>query len=212
MKAAIIGSGMVDNYTAFTEEVKKCDIVICADGGITHLINTNIPPDVFIGDFDSSNAIEIKNHSIVSATKFIEHNPVKDDTDMQLCIDYAIENGCNEIVMFAALGGRIDHELSNIFHLKYMLDRGVVGKIFSYSNRIMIANNYIKVDKEDGFKISVVPVTEKVTGVTLKGLRYSLRDAEIVQGTSLGISNEFTGDCAEIYVENGTLLIIVSKD
>ena len=212
MKAAIIGSGMVDNYTAFAEEIKKCNMIICADGGICHLINVDISPDVFIGDFDSCNEIDVKKRKLVSDTKFIQHNPVKNDTDMQLCIDYAIENGCDEIIMFAALGGRIDHELSNIFHLKYMLDKGVIGKIYSYSNRIMITDNNLKVKMEEGFKISVIPITSKASGVTLKGLKYLLENAEIIQGTSLGVSNEFDDEYAEIFVRSGLLLVIVSKD
>lgn len=212
MKAAIVGSGSVENYSVFAEEIKKCDFIICADGGIKHLINVNIPPNVFIGDLDSCNFNEIKNHPILGKTEVILHDPVKDDTDMQLCIKWALGRGYDNLNLFAALGGRIDHELSNIYNLKYILDSGAQGMIFSDTNRIYITNSHITIKREKGYKLSLIPLTEIAKGVTLKGLSYSLENADLIQGTSLGISNEFMDDYAEISVSEGLLIIIVSKD
>ncbi len=212
MKAAIIGGGVVDNYTTFAEEIKKCDYIICADGGIKHLINVDIPPNVFIGDIDSCDFKTIENLPIINNTEIILHDTVKDDTDMQLCIKWALNKGYNELRLFAALGGRIDHELSNIFNLKYILESNANGMIFSDTNRIYITDNKLSVKKEDGFHISLIPITDLVRGITLKGLAYSLENADLIQGTSLGVSNEFLDEYAEISITSGILLVIVSKD
>lgn len=212
MKAAIIGGGVVDNYISFAEEIKKCDYIICADGGIKHLINVDIPPDVFIGDIDSCDFKAIENLPIINNTEIIIHNTIKDDTDMQLCIKWALDKGYNELTLFAALGGRIDHELSNILNLRYILDSNANGMIFSDTNRIYITNSKISVKKEDGFHISLIPITELVRGITLKGLAYTLENDDLIQGTSLGISNEFLDEYAEISITSGILLVIVSKD
>lgn len=212
MKAAIIGGGVVDNYITFAEEVKKCDYIICADGGIRHLINVNIPPDLFIGDKDSCDFDKIKNTSILKYTKVIFHNPVKDDTDMQLCIKWALDNNYNEIVLFAAIGGRVDHEISNIFNLRYILESGRKGMIFSDTDRIYLINNNITVKREIGYYLSLIPITTTVRGVTAKGVLYPLENKDLIQGTSLGISNEFISEYAEISVADGLLLVIVSKD
>ena len=212
MKAAIIGGGVVDNYTTFAEEIKKCDFIICADGGIKHLINVDIPPNVFIGDIDSCDFKTIENLPIINNTEIILHDTVKDDTDMQLCIKWALNKGYNELTLFAALGGRIDHELSNLFNLKYILESNANGMIFSDTNRIYITDNKLSVKKEDGFHISLIPITDLVRGITLKGLAYSLENADLIQGTSLGVSNEFLDEYAEISITSGILLVIVSKD
>ena len=212
MKAAIIGGGVVDNYISFAEEIQKCDYIICADGGIKHLLNVDIPPDVFIGDIDSCDFKAIEKHPIINNTEIIIHSTIKDDTDMQLCIKWALNKGYNELTLFAALGGRIDHELSNIFNLRYILESNANGMIFADTNRIYITNNKLSVKKEDGFHVSLIPVTEIVSGITLKGLVYPLENADLLQGTSLGISNEFLDEYAEISITSGVLLVVVSKD
>ena len=212
MKAGIIGGGYIDDYADLGARLKDCDLIICADGGIRHLIEIDVPPDVFIGDFDSCNRDIAEKSVNLENTKIYSHNPIKDDTDMQLCIDYALNNGCDEIVVFAALGGRIDHELSNILNLKYILDKGAKGIIYSKYNEIYITDNNIIIPKKDGFKISVIPLTPIASGVDIKGTYYPLENGEISQGTSLGISNEFISEYADISVKNGVLLVIVSKD
>ena len=211
MIAGIIGGGYIDDYVDFKECLNKCDLVICADGGIRHLIKINISPDVLIGDFDSCNREFVEQH-IIENTKIYSHNPIKDDTDMQLCINYALDSGCDEIVVFAALGGRMDHELSNILNLKYILDKGAKGTIYSKYNQIFITDSHIRIPRKDGFKISVIPLTPTADGVTIKGTYYTLENGSIRQGTSLGISNEFDSEYADITVENGVLLVVISKD
>ncbi len=212
MIAAIIGSGAVTDYAQLADEVKKCDYIICADGGIKHLINADIPPDVLIGDFDSCVFDEIKLNPILEGTEIHHHNPIKDDTDMQLCIDFALEKGYDDIRLFASLGGRIDHELSNIYNLKYIHQNRASGSIISDNDRIYITDSHIKVNRLDGYKLSLISLTDTSEGITLKGLYYPLADASLLQGSSLGISNEFVDDYAEIEVKNGLLLVILSKD
>jgi thiamine pyrophosphokinase len=44
--------------------------------------------------------------------------------------------------------------------------------------------------------------------VTLKGLYYPLEKGRLTAGFPLGVSNHFTGDPAEISVEQGSLLVL----
>lgn len=212
MKTAIIGSGVIDDYAITAEKIRSCDYVICADGGIAHLNKMKISPDVVIGDFDSSDYDSVMALPIMSNTEIIKCNPEKDNTDMQLCIDYALKNGAESIVIFAALGGRVDHELSNIFHLEYINKCGAEGMIFSVDNRIYITNSSLTLPACQGYKMSVIPLTEKAEGVCLSGVYYPLNDATIVRGSSLGISNEIVDSAAKISVKRGTLLVFHSRD
>jgi len=212
LKAAIIGSGAVSDYQLIAREIHKCDYIICADGGITHLIKMNISPDVVIGDFDSCDFNSVKDTPAIANAQIISCNPEKDDTDMQLCIDHALNIGFDNIVLFAALGGRVDHELSNIFHLEYIKSHGADGMIFSEYNRIYITDSALTIQREPEFKMSIIPLTERAEGVTLKGVYYPLHKATILRGSSLGISNEITASAAEISVDSGKLLVFHSKD
>ncbi len=208
----MICNGVIDDYELISSEIAKYDLIICADGGIRHLIKMNIRPDVFFGDFDSCDFEKIRHNPIFENTLFFKHPIEKDATDTQMCIDYALENGCSYITLFAALGGRVDHELSNVFHLAYIHENNAVGSVFSEKNIIYITDSIFKTKKKEGFKLSIIPISPIAYNITAKGLYYPLEGSSLVQGDSRGISNEFVDDEAEISVENGLLLIILSKD
>lgn len=212
MRAAVICNGIIDDYELISSEIAKYDIIICSDGGIKHLIRMNIKPDVFIGDFDSCDYENIRYNPIFENTVFFRHPIEKDATDTQICIDYALKNGYNYITLFSALGGRIDHELSNVFYLAYIHQNNAVGNIFSEKNIIYITDSVLKIEKKDGFKLSIIPLSSTADNITAKGLYYPLKNALLVQGDSRGVSNEFVDNEAEISVENGLIFIILSKD
>ena len=60
--------------------------------------------------------------------------------------------------------------------------------------------------------ISLLPLTDRVTGVTLKGMKYPLYETILEKGSSLGVSNEIVSQEAQILLENGVLLIIQARD
>ena len=70
------------------------------------------------------------------------------------------------------------------------------------------------IKREDAFGdfISLIPYTEKVTGITLTGFYYPLEDAELTLGISLGISNELVDEIGIIQIGRGNLLVIESRD
>lgn len=178
------------------------DLIICADGGYDTLSYTSIVPDVVIGDFDSLRT------SVPSEIKKITYPSEKDKTDLEICIDYAAENGCGSVFILGALGGRADHSLASFFALKYALEKGMEAMILSESTRIYLISDYIRVSRESFDYISLMPCTEKVEGVTTNGLKYNLKDAELKQSSSLGVSNEFYDNNAEITIKNGLLFVI----
>ncbi len=70
----------------------------------------------------------------------------------------------------------------------------------------------ISVNGKIGELLSIVPVTEEVRGVTLRGLEYPLNDATIAFGSSRGVSNVFSETVAYISIKSGMLLITKSSD
>ena len=58
----------------------------------------------------------------------------------------------------------------------------------------------------------MIPFSEKVCGVTLRGLKYPLTDYTMGGFNSLGISNEIVADEATISFSSGELIVIESKD
>ena len=178
------------------------DLFICADGGFDTIMSVGITPDVVIGDMDS-----VRNR-LPQEIKTIKYPSNKDKTDLHLCIDYALEKKCDEIILLSALGGRIDHSLANIIALKYIADNHAAGMILTADSAIYLATDKITLKKGEYKYISLIPLSERVEGVTTKGLKYSLSNFTLKQTDNLGISNEFISDSATVTLRKGALIVI----
>ena len=121
----------------------------------------------------------------------------------------------SSVVILGATGSRLDHVLANISLLKKAVDAGVRAEIVDRNNRIRIFNNFdsIKVFKNNGKKyLSLMPLGDKVTGLTLNGFKYGATDADLYQGSSLAISNEITSDYGMISFKDGYLIVMETDD
>ena len=77
----------------------------------------------------------------------------------------------------------------------------------------MLINKETVIKKNGDFKyVSIIPLTSKTTGVTLKGFKYSLENATLNIGESIGISNEQIEDEASIKIKEGIAILFFSKD
>lgn len=204
-KAYIFASGDVSDYDYIASRISNNGLVLCADGGLEHCLKCGISPDVVIGDMDSYVG-EVDEDILI---KF----PVeKDDTDTSLCIKYAIEKGYKDIEIFGALGGRIDHSLANVQLLLYCKEKGV-SCILSDKREtaFIVRNECIKklIGKER--TVSIFSISVKSDNITLKGLKYSLENADLYCNFPLGVSNTSICDEIEVSVGDGTLLVVISQ-
>ena len=67
-------------------------------------------------------------------------------------------------------------------------------------------------DRAYGDYISLIPLGGPVTGLTITGAEYPLKDAVLAGKDSLGISNRLTDDVMTISFTDGELLIIEARD
>ncbi|NLM09719.1 MAG: thiamine diphosphokinase [Clostridiaceae bacterium] len=211
MNVLVVGSGTVESTEIIEEYSKTSDLIICADGGSRYLNQAGIKPHILVGDFDSIDP-EMKKFYQNNNVEIIKFPKQKDYTDMELALDIAVEKGGTRIIIAGATGTRLDHTLSNIQLLHKLADAGAEGVIVNSNNYIYLITDQIELQKKEGFYLSLIPATPKVEGITTKGLAYPLKDAVMVMGTGLGISNEFTSDRAEVTIKKGRLYAIVSRD
>ncbi len=61
--------------------------------------------------------------------------------------------------------------------------------------------------KKSGY-VSVFSLDTRCEGVTLKGLKYPLSRYTLTNSYPIGVSNEFTGQAAEINAEKGAFLVV----
>ena len=211
MRCVVVCGGSVKDYSSLRKYFEAADLIICVDGGACHLRNLNIVPDILIGDFDSISAEDYAAFANAGA-ETVRFPREKDATDTELALELAVERGCRSIVMLGALGTRLDHSLANVFLLKRLLASGVKGIIADEHNEVELIDKSICIKRENGVKVSLLPVCGAVTGVTTSGLYYPLADATVEFGSTWGVSNEFSGDTAYVTIKDGLLLVIKSQD
>jgi thiamine pyrophosphokinase len=142
-----------------------------------------------------------------------QYPAAKDQTDMELALDLALDNGAAIMRILGGLGGRIDHTLSNIGLLLIALNHGVEAHLLDEKHDLAVANKKICLPKRDGWAVSLVPLTETVHGVTTSGLKYPLNSENLFFDKTRGIHNEFlAAENAIIEVTDGNLLIVCFRE
>ena len=187
--------------------------LIGADRGAYFLAEHGYSPDLALGDFDSvtpeqMRVIETAAHEL-SAYDAVD----KDWTDTELAVREAIDRGFKDIVLFGALGTRFDHSLSNIQLLNLAHEQGCALKLIDEHNEISLCSDTMLLDADERYPyVSLLPLTQVVTGITLHGFRYPLSDATVKSGQSIGISNVLVEATGTIIIGTGLLLVIRSRD
>lgn len=191
------------------------DLLIGADRGASFLVSHGFKPEISIGDFDSVSRHELE--SVYSnSRKVIACDPVdKDFTDTEMAFRLALDMQPKEIVMLGALGTRFDHSLANVQLLSLAAERGIHACIADEHNWIRVITSAaaaITIERGGFPNVSLLPLSERVAGITLTGFQYPLHEAALAIGQSLGISNALTADTGTVQIKDGRLLIIQSRD
>jgi len=204
MKAVVISGGQpVSNHQAQIH-LKDADFIVCADKGAEYALLYGAVPNLIVGDMDSVNSellSEFKNSEIIISP------PEKDYTDTQLAVINAIENGADEITIICATGLRSDHAMANIRLLLFINDKGASGKIVDDENTIFLCTGATVFNDRKGATVSVLSLSDKTEGITLKGFKYPLSNISADLMWTTGISNEIIADHASITLSEGCLLI-----
>ncbi|MAG18056.1 MAG: thiamine diphosphokinase [Candidatus Diapherotrites archaeon] len=202
-KAVIICNGSVNTKHLYSH-ISKGDFIVCADGGANKLIKTKFEPDLIIGDMDSISKNALKKFKGVELIKFPRE---KDKVDLELALDYCIENKFREINIMGALGSRADMTLTNVFILT-QIPKNIEAKIIHENQEIYLVPKKLSIKGVPHEAISLFPLKGDVKGLTLKGFKYELENYTLRFGIGIGISNEFKKKKVSITFKDGTLLCV----
>ena len=177
-------------------------LLIAADGGLSYLEEQGIAPNLVVGDFDSLGRVP-------DGKNVVCHPVEKDDTDTMLAVKLGLTQGCNVFLLYGCTGGRPDHTYANYQTLQYLVDNGARGYLLGDGWIItVIQSGTLHFPKGMEGTISVFCPNGSAKGVTLKGLYYPLENGTLTGTFPLGVSNHFTGSCAEVSVSEGMLLVM----
>jgi len=191
--------------------------IIAADRGLFYAEQAGLFADYILGDFDSLPQGILDKYK-EKEVKIRTYPPEKDYTDTHLALLWAVEEGAESVTIVGGMGTRFDHSFANIGLLSMLLEKGVKGEILDPHNRIFMMDQEhlgtVRIKKEGNEEqyISLIPYTEKVTGISLTGFKYPLKKETLTIGISRGISNELTEEEGLIQIEEGILIVCISKD
>lgn len=211
-RAVIFANGESALNERLTSEINKAQLLIAADGGLHHFQEIGILPHVLIGDFDSIQAIqmnELESTDIIT----IQHPTRKDETDLELALQYAKQQGINQAIVFYALGSRWDMTITNLLlptlEMFHDLDIQFIDGLQEIS--LLRSGSTIHFSGRVGDTISLIPVGGNATGINSDGLEYPLFNDTLRLGSSRGVSNVLLKDKASVQLTTGFLLCIHIK-
>ena len=211
MKSYIFIGGEVDK-SALESPISEDALVVAADSGYDNAKKLGYAErcDFIVGDFDST-----KEKSFCSRAKIIRVPSEKDETDTQLAIHTAIENGADELYIVGGLSGRLDHTLSNIYLLESIAQAGAYATICDGYNRVryLKERSSLLIPKSDYKYFGLICAQNEAKGVTIHGAKYPLQNSRLEKNLpSFAISNEVEGNFAMVSTRKGGLFVIESKE
>lgn len=203
----VLLAGGAPEPPAFVRSVARAeDLIIAADAGARMAVGAGLVPHLVVGDFDSLTPEEVADLSERTSTR--RHPRAKDASDLELALDCALEASPSSIVVLGALGGRLDHTLVNIGLLHRAQAAGVPARILGVGRGVLLISARAEMHLPLGTVLSLLPLTPRVDGVVLRGLRYRLDGGTLCWGTSRGLSNEVVEAPVWVEVGDGTLLAL----
>jgi len=210
MRVAIFANGTIKDYFGIKPLLNEDDILIGVDGGTRHLRLLSIEPSIIIGDLDSASKDDI-NYINSKNIRLIKHNPDKDYSDLELAVNYAIEIGCGDVIIFGALGNRWDHSIGNLLlPLNYDSNKIRI-RMWEAGEYFYFIRDNLTLDIPIGTNVSLFPLNN-CKDITTTGLKYPLKNENLSIGTTRGLSNLATEINIQITLNGGTLLCIIGSE
>ncbi len=216
-------SGLTAAWPGWDEAI---DLVIGADAGAHLAAGLGLQLDLIVGDADSLGEPALATFAR-SGVAIERSSADKDASDTELALLAAVRAGATDIVVLGAFGGRLDHQLANVWILAHPALAGQTVTLLDGHSRVRLLTAFasgggpsrapagLGLRDRPGGIVTLLPFDGPATGVTTRGLRWALTGATLATGSSLGLSNEVLADTARgpanpprVELEGGRLLVI----
>ena len=204
-RCVIIGGASIGDYGTVSAKLRQDDYMIYCDCGLRHMDGLGAEPDLIVGDFDSYSNPEFDTETIVLPCE-------KDDTDTVFAVKEALRRGFEDFLLIGVVGERLDHTLGNVSILLMLDSAGKRASIIDdYSEMEIVSDRSEKpcIIDDSYVYFSLINISGTARGVTIRGAKYPLENAEITCEYQYGVSNEVLPGCtAEVSVGEGRLLLV----
>lgn len=210
MNALIFANGEIDDGEMVRRALDHATnaLVVAADGGARVAEHYGLHVDAVIGDMDSLEQHELERLR-QAGTAVYQHPAEKDETDLELTLNWVAGQGANWLRVIGATGGRLDQTLSNIYLLALPALTGCDIQLVAGRQAIWLAREGItEIHGAEGDTLSLIPLNGTVRGVSTQNLYYPLKDEDLYFGPARGVSNVLMAAQASVTVGAGVLLLI----
>ena len=209
VQVLVVLNGDTGDGAWLATEAAAAELVVAADGAADPLFAAGCRPGLVVGDLDSLRPATLA--LLEEAGVPIERHPAeKDATDGELALRAALARGATVVRVAGAFGGpRIDLSIASLTLLALPgLERIDVALVTSTDTvRLVRGPASHRLVGTPGDIVSLLPLSEWVTGVTTTGLRYALSAATLGLGPTLGVSNELVSSLASVTIRDGMLIV-----
>jgi thiamine pyrophosphokinase len=205
ISAVVIADAPAVDITPFLDLLRHADLLIAADGGGRHFAAHAIVPHLAIGDFDSLEP-EVVERFAAADVEIVRHPAHKNETDLELALLTAIDRGVQTVYVLAALGGRPDQHLANLQLLTHPALARADVRLLHRGWEVFAIRDRAAINGAPDDLVSLLPMTDEVSGIVTEGLYYPLRDETLRLGPARGVSNRLVDRTAHVSIRSGILL------
>ena len=163
---------------------------LAADGGIRHARALGLKPELWIGDFDSAQPGDGDAHPGLPTMSF---PAAKAATDGALAIEEALRAGATDVLLVGAFGGQTDHTFGLMAQACALAITGLAVTLTNGQEEAVPLGPAVRTfDHAHGTRFSVLGFSD-LSGLTLRGARWPLHDADVAFGDTLTLSNAVDG-------------------
>lgn len=179
--------------------------IIAADAGIGHAAILGLVPELWVGDFDSVPPNLPDHLTAVPRQTFPQE---KDKTDGELAIAAALKLGATSLILAGAFGGaRADHAFLHLALGMQLAESGTEILLTSGAQEgAPLLHGSHEFDYATGTLFSVLGFSD-LSGLTVEGAKWPLKNVEVAFGSSLTISNEVAGNL-RITLDRGRAMLL----
>lgn len=174
------------------------------DAGAYRLLEENKTPAFAIGDFDSMSQEELT--SLQQTCPLVQHPIMKDQSDTELAIETVLEQGAESIIVYGALGSRMDHSIANIRLMMYRYPQIVLMDEFQVMTVLTQGKHAIEKTHPH---VSFFPIEPSI--LSLQGFLYPLSSASLEMKDIYTLSNTIVEKKGTVIVEKGQVLCVQSS-
>ncbi|HEM6265172.1 TPA: thiamine diphosphokinase [Streptococcus suis] len=207
IKIAVVAGGSFDCLS------EPADLYVGVDAGSLRLLDHSLPLDWAIGDFDSVTPEELGRIQDL-AERFLQAPAEKDDTDLELALKEVFKAYPQaQVRIYGALGGRMDHMMSNLF-----LPAEPDLSAFMEQIELVDSHNVVRFRPAGQHRLSPIAGMKYISFMPSDQSRLTIRHAKYPLDASnyffkkCYASNEFIDRDIDIQLDQGYVVLIYSKD